>query len=410
MALGQRGSPTGLGNRVVYRSTNLLSLTMEIAREPGHGHSIEVSGDRGKQVTFAVSGRIALDNLEAFDAEVQARLLEMIPATLTVDVAGVDFLDSAGALALIELETQARARSITYELVNLTDKARGIMGLIDPAALTTPPLITERQAGNFLERLGAATLEILNDFKRVSTFLGELLVALTHALFHPHSVRWEDVAFYMKRAGVDGVPIIGLISLLLGLILAFMSSLQLKQFGANIYVPSLLAISIVKELGPIMTAILVAGRSGSAFAAEIGTMMVNEEVDALTTMGFTPVRFLAVPKVLAAIIVVPLLTIYADLFGIIGGVIVGVLGLDLTVYTYLKATQGSLSLSDIIISLIKSGVFALLIAGIGCQRGFEVRGGAEAVGSATTSAVVAAIFLIIVTDSAFALVFQYLRV
>ncbi|MGB8991817.1 MAG: MlaE family lipid ABC transporter permease subunit [Desulfobaccales bacterium] len=383
---------------------------MEHPSVAGRGHTIVVQGDRGQHLTLAISGRLALDNLQAFNSEVQAVLQKMIPAGLTVDLADVHFLDSAGALALIELESEARARSITYELVNLTDKARGIMGLIDPQALTTPPLITERQTGNFLERVGAATLDILNDFKRVLTFLGELLGALTHALFHPHAVRWEDVAFYMKRAGVDGLPIVGLISLLLGLILAFMSSLQLKQFGANIYVASLLAIAIVKELGPIMTAILVAGRSGSAFAAEIGTMMVNEEVDALTTMGFTPVRFLAVPKVLAAMIVVPLLTLYADLFGIIGGVIVGVLGLDLTVYTYLKETQRSLSLLDIITSLIKSGVFAVLIAGIGCQRGFEVRGGAEAVGSATTSAVVAAIFLIIVTDSAFALVFQYLHI
>jgi phospholipid/cholesterol/gamma-HCH transport system permease protein len=159
-----------------------------------------------------------------------------------------------------------------------------------------------------------------------------------------------------------------------------------------------------------MTAILVAGRSGSAFAAEIGTMMVNEEVDALTTMGFNPVRFLAVPKVLAAMIVVPLLTVYADVFGILGGLIVGVVGLDLTVYSYLKETQKSLSMLDIITSLIKSGVFAVLISGIGCQRGFQVRGGAEAVGSATTSAVVAAIFLIVLTDSAFALIFQALHI
>jgi phospholipid/cholesterol/gamma-HCH transport system permease protein len=383
---------------------------MEHPSMPGRGHTIEVRGERGKNLTLAISGRLALDNLHAFDSNVQALLQQMIPAALTVDLAGLDFLDSAGALALIELENQARARSITYELVNPSDKARGIMGLIDPKALTTQPLITDRQTGNFVERVGNETLAILDDFKRVLIFLGELLGALTYALFHPRSVRWDDVLSYMKRAGVDGLPIVGLISLLLGLILAFMSSLQLKQFGANIYVSSLLAIAIVKELGPIMTAILVAGRSGSAFAAEIGTMMVNEEVDALITMGFTPVRFLAVPKVLAAMIVVPLLTIYADLFGILGGVIVGVLGLDLTVYTYMRATQQSLGLLDIITSLIKSGVFAVLIAGIGCQRGFEVRGGAEAVGSATTSAVVAAIFLIIVTDSAFALVFQYLHI
>lgn len=382
---------------------------MENPTVPGRGYAIQVSGDQGRQVTFAVSGRVALDNLHAFTSEVQARFREMIPATLTVDLAGLEYLDSAGALALLELEQEARGRSVTFGLVNLTDKARGIMGLIDPKALTIPPLITDRQAGNILVRLGDTTLKVLNDFKRVLIFLGELLGALIHAVLHPGGVRWDDVAFYMKRAGVDGLPIVGLISLLLGLILAFMSSLQLKQFGANIYVASLLAIAIVKELGPIMTAILVAGRSGSAFAAEIGTMKVNEEVDALTTMGFNPVRFLAVPKVLAAMIVVPLLTIYADLFGILGGMIVGILGLDLTAYTYLKETQRSLTLLDMVTSLIKAGVFAMLIAGIGCQRGFEVRGGAEAVGSATTSAVVAAIFLIIVTDSAFALVFHYLH-
>ena len=382
----------------------------EGGRVPGHDFSLRVSGEQGRQVTFAISGRLALDNLHAFHTLVQARLLEITPATLTVDLAGVDYLDSAGALALLELEGQARSRSITLTFANFSDKARRIMALIDPQALDTPPLITERQTGNFLERLGEETRHLLDDFRQVLIFLGELLGALTHAVLHPRTVRWGDVGFYMKRAGVDGLPIVGLISLLLGLILAFMSSLQLKQFGANIYVASLLAIAIVKELGPIMTAILVAGRSGSAFAAEIGTMMVNEEVDALTTMGFSPVRFLAVPKVLATMIVVPLLTLYADFFGILGGLIVGVMGLDLTAYTYLKETQRSLSLMDIIPSLIKAGVFAMLIAGIGCQRGFEVRGGAEAVGAATTSAVVAAIFLIIVTDSAFALVFQYLHI
>jgi phospholipid/cholesterol/gamma-HCH transport system permease protein len=379
-------------------------------QQPGRGHTITVKGESGQQVTLAISGRVALGNLQDFTSEVQARLHPLTPARLTVDLSGIDYLDSAGALALLELQQESQGRSVAFEFVNLTDKVRGIMGLIDPQALTTPPLITERQTGNILEQLGDETLKLFNDFKQILIFLGELLRALAYAVFHPRAVRWEDVTFYMKRAGVNGLPIVGLIGLLLGLILAFMSSLQLKQFGANIYVASLLAIAIVKELGPIMTAILVAGRSGSAFAAEIGTMMVNEEVDALTTMGFSPVRFLAVPKVLASMIVVPLLTIYADLFGILGGLIVGVLGLDLTVYAYLQETQRSLTLVDIITSLIKAGVFAVLISGIGCQRGFQVRGGAEAVGSATTSAVVAAIFLIIVTDSAFALVFHYLNI
>jgi phospholipid/cholesterol/gamma-HCH transport system permease protein len=157
-----------------------------------------------------------------------------------------------------------------------------------------------------------------------------------------------------------------------------------------------------------MTAIIVAGRSGSAFAAEIGTMKVNEEVDALITMGFDPIRFLAIPKVLAAVLVVPLLTLYSDFFGIAGGLAVGVLGLDLTVNSYLQATMKVITVAAILKSLIKSVFFAALIAGIGCQRGFQVRGGAEEVGSATTSAVVAGIFLIVVTDSAFAILYSYI--
>jgi phospholipid/cholesterol/gamma-HCH transport system permease protein len=172
-------------------------------------------------------------------------------------------------------------------------------------------------------------------------------------------------------------------------------------------VASLVAVAMVRELGPIMTAIIVAGRSGSAFAAEIGTMIVNDEVNALVTMGFDPTRFLAVPKVLAAILVVPILTLYADVFAILGGLIVGITGLDLTVYTYIQQTQQSIRFFDIVSSLIKALVFALLVAGIGCQRGFQVRGGPESVGASTTSAVVSAIFLIIVADSAFAVILHY---
>ena len=214
----------------------------------------------------------------------------------------------------------------------------------------------------------------------------------------------------MKRAGVDGLPIVSLISLLLGLILAFMSSLQLKQFGAGIYVASLVGVAMVRELGPIMTAILVAGRSGSAFAAEIGTMIVNEEVDALAVMGFDTTRFLIVPKVIASMLVVPLLSLYASIFGILGGMIIGVTGLDLSVYTYAKQTMDSIDTFGVVSSLIKAAVFAMIIAGIGCQRGTQVRGGAEAVGAATTSAVVSAIFLIIVCDSAFAIILYYIQV
>jgi phospholipid/cholesterol/gamma-HCH transport system permease protein len=382
---------------------------MKKSNAPGHAFTVNSTGGQGQEIIFSLSGHIALENLDAFDSAVRSRLQGAAPAAVTLDLAAVEYLDSAGALALRQLERDFKAGQVPCSFVNVSPHARSILDLIDCEELARPPLIGKQPSRELFEQVGEASLRVANDLVQVLTFLGELLLALGSCLLHPRSVRWGDVLFYMKRAGADGLPIIGLIGLLLGLIIAFMSSLQLKQFGANIYVASLLAVAMVQELGPIMTAILVAGRSGSAFAAEIGTMKVNEEVDALVTMGFNPVKFLAVPKVLAALVVVPLLTIYAILFGLLGGMIIGVLGLDLTVYSYVAETHRSLELFDLIATLVKSAVFALLVAGIGCQRGFQVRGGAEAVGSATTSAVVAGIFLIIVTDSAFALVLHYIR-
>ncbi len=211
----------------------------------------------------------------------------------------------------------------------------------------------------------------------------------------------------MKKVGVDALPIVGLISFLLGLIMAFMSSVQLQQFGANIYVASLVSLAMVRELGPIMTAIIVAGRSGSAFAAEIGTMKISDEVDALFTMGFDPTRFLVVPKILASVITVPILTLFSDLFAITGGLVVGVFMLDLTTNAYMTQTLKTLTLFDIFWGFLKAAVFALLIAGIGCLRGFQVRGGAAEVGQATTSAVVSSIFLIILADAVFAVILRY---
>jgi phospholipid/cholesterol/gamma-HCH transport system permease protein len=362
-----------------------------------------------RDMILFISGRIAIDELNQFMTEVKSILANKPVQKLEINLGGVTYLDSAGALALFRIEEENVTRSVPVTFHDVTDEIKGILNLLDRKAHQIPPLVPTRKAPNILEQVGEAARLLLNDFYQVVSFIGELLIALIHSVLKPRSVRWNDVLFYMKSAGADGLPIVGLISLLMGLIMAFMSSLQLRQFGANIYVASLVAIAMVKELGPIMTAILVAGRSGSAFAAEIGTMIVNDEVNALKTMGFEPIRFLAVPKVLAAVFVVPILTIYADFFAILGGLVVGVFGLDLTAYTYIQQSRNSIQVFDIVSSLIKSVVFAILIAGIGCQRGFQVRGGAESVGTSTTSAVVSAIFLIIVADSAFAIILHYIK-
>ena len=387
----------------------LFGELMKVPSSKKKEYDLRIEEKEPGDVVLFVSGRIALDDLNNFISDARSILLNKPAKKLMVDIAGVKYLDSAGTLALFQLEEEQTARSASVAFHGVSDELKGILTLLEKKAHHAPLLVPERKQPNILEQMGEAARMLLDDFFEVMSFVGELIVALIGSLRSPRSLRWNDVLYYMKRAGVDGLPIVGLIGLLMGLIMAFMSSLQLKQFGANIYVASLVAIAMVKELGPIMTSILVAGRSGSAFAAEIGTMIVNDEVNALKAMGFEPIRFLAVPKVLATIIVVPILTVYADLSAILGGLVVGVVGLDLTAYSYIQQTREGVAVFDIVSSMVKSAVFAGLIAGIGCQRGFQVREGAESVGTLTTSAVVSAIFLVIVADSAFAIILHYIR-
>ena len=376
---------------------------------PDNGKSFSIEGEKNGDITLFLRGRIGLADFTALFSEIEVFFSEYNPSKLTVDFSHVEYFDSSGALFLVQLENEAAARAVPFTLTNVSAQQKQILSLVDREALRAPSLAPKERSFNIVEELGNATMDSLRDIYEVILFWGELVCEVVYSIRHPGKIRWNDVISYMKKVGVDGLPIVALISFLLGLIMAFMSALQLKQFGANIYVASLVAVAMVRELGPIITAIIVAGRSGSAFAAEIGTMRVNEEVDALITMGFNPTRFLAIPKLFAAMFVVPILTGFSNIFAIMGGLVVGVVGLDLTYYTYIKETMDALKMFDVISGLIKSIVFAAFIAAIGCQRGFKVRGGAEAVGNATTSSVVSAIFLIIVIDSTFAIILHYIR-
>ena len=364
---------------------------------------------KGTDLSLCLSGEFRLQNLTAFTQEIEQHTSEDGLQYMVLDFSGITYIDSVAALAFIQIKKNAASRQIDCSLINLNDEAKGIFSVIHEGALTLPPIKHPARDNHIFIQIGQSSLYIARDFVNFIAFIGELVVAMIYTIRHPKSLRVKDIFFYMRRAGVDGLPIVGLIGLLTGLIIAFMSFLQLKQLGANIYVPALVSFAMLKELGPLMTAILVAGRSGSAYAAEIGTMVVNEEVDALSTMGFDPIRFLAIPKILATVVVVPILTVYAVCFGILGGLIIGVTSLDLTVSTYITQSITTIKVFDIITSLIKAGVFAALIAAIGCQRGFQVRSGAQDVGKFTTSAVVTAIFLIVVADSVFAIMFYYMK-
>jgi phospholipid/cholesterol/gamma-HCH transport system permease protein len=370
---------------------------------------------RGVDVSYDEKGVTTLHFIGRMDAGTAPSLIKMVkslltknpPADLTIDLAQVTFLDDFGALVLVEIKNLLPAGNGQLKLTHAGQKVKDVLAILNIDALAAPSSYTKKRSPNLFTRLGSAAFRQASDLKFAFSFIGAVCFAFFHVVRHPSALRADDTLNSMEKTGVDALPIVGLISFLLGLIMAFMSSVQLRQFGANIYVASLVSLAMVRELGPIMTAIIVAGRSGSAFAAEIGTMKISEEVDALFTMGFDPVRFLVVPKIVATVITVPFLTLFSDLSAILGGLVVGVFMLDLTANAYISQTIKTLSLFDVFWGLMKSGFFALLITMVGCLRGFQVKGGAAAVGQATTSAVVTGIFMIIFLDSILAVILRY---
>jgi phospholipid/cholesterol/gamma-HCH transport system permease protein len=367
----------------------------------------ELVSERGGDgmVTVAIRGRIEIANAE----QILGELLPLLGGATTVrlNLAAVDYFDSGGGAVLIGLRQRLARRGGRLQLIGSTPAIDGFLSLVDQEALLQPPAVAAPQPGSLLARLGGATLKGLADFRELVTFTGELIFGLLAGARHPRRMRWRETWLYMERTGLDALPIVALISFLIGLITAFQAAVQLTQFGADIYVANLVSLSIVRELGPLMTAIIAAGRSGAAFAAEIGTMKVSEEVDALTTMGLDRTRFLVTPKVVALLCMLPCLTLFSDLVGVLGGLTVAVFGLGLPAQVFLRQTRLATTTWDVYSGLVKSVAFAILIAGVGCLRGFQARGGAESVGRITTSAIVAGIFLIICADAVFTVLFHY---
>ncbi|MDA8165022.1 MAG: MlaE family lipid ABC transporter permease subunit [Desulfobacteraceae bacterium] len=352
-------------------------------------------------------GSLDVASCPSFIRDLGRRIDRERPGSLAIDLGGITHLDEFGVAVLAGLKKKIAEQQGAFALRNVSDPNRDVLSFNKFDQLGQLTITPREPEPNLLVRFGEATLRFWEDQKFALTFLGSTLFSVLRVLRHPRSLRWPDTLFYMHRAGVDAVPIIALLSLLLGMIMAFMSSVQLQQFGASIYVASLVSLAMTRELGPMITAIIVAGRSSSAFAAEIGSMKVSEEVDALTVMGFDPHAFLVLPKLLATLLVVPFLTLFSDIFAILGGLIVGVGVLNLTYHGYIDMTYQTLTLFDVYWGISKSAVFALLISWAGCLRGFQARGGATAVGQAATSAVVTSIFIIILTDSAFAVLLTY---
>ena len=356
--------------------------------------------------TLAVTGRLDATTLPYLWDAARHAAADAPGRLLVIDAAGVEYCDGAGAALFVDLLRQPREGKV--EVANLDPTYAALLKQFDPALLAHD-LDPEAKRRPAVEEIGFAAYGVWRDIRTQVEFIGETCSAMAFAARNPRSVRWKEVFRICEQVGADALPIVALISVLLGMILAFQSAVPMKRFGAEIFVADLIGLSMLRELGPLMTAILLAGRSGAAFAAEIGTMRVNQEVDALQTMGLSPVRFLVTPRIIAAVLMTPLLVLFSDLVGMVGGALT-MQSFSIPIVTFLKEIDSAVTMTDFLAGFVKSFVFAVLIAGVGCLRGLQTRAGASAVGDAATRAVVTGIILLVVVDGLFAIAYYLLDI
>jgi phospholipid/cholesterol/gamma-HCH transport system permease protein len=356
-------------------------------------------------LVLRLAGRLDAESTGAIWRQALAALGSRGPQHLRVDGDGIRYLDGSGAALLLALRQHQERSGSAFALEGLRPELARLVSLFELRGEPEP----ERPAPGFLESVGRGVLEAGREARGLLAFVGELTAALAWAVLHPASIRWRDALLVAQRAGSEAMGIVALVGFLFGLILSFQSATALERFGAQVFIPDGLGIGLFRELGAVITAILLTGRSGSAFAAEIGTMKVNQEIDALNTMGLDPVRFLVVPRVLAAVAVMPFLILIFDLAALIGGVLIYD-SLGYSPHIFYDRLVASSRLEDFIGGLGKGLVFAALVAAAGCLRGIETRVGASAVGVSTTRAVVSGIVLIVVADGIMAAVLYTLGI
>jgi len=327
---------------------------------------------------------------------------------LIFDCTALAALDTTGAWLLQQTIFSLEQNKQHVTLDGLKPEFYTLLQLVSSSANTAD--VPVRALPNFLARIGKQSWRSMIRLSDMLAFIGETATVLLHSLLQPRRIRWRAILHNLQSAGFEALPIVGLLSFLMGLVISYQGADQLQRFGANIFIVDLVGLSMLRELSPLLTAIIVAGRSGSAYAAQIGTMKVTEEIDALRTIGVGPAELLVIPKLLALVIALPLLTVYADAAGLFGGMIMASSKLDVSFTVFLDRLTDAVSLSSFLTGIGKAPVFAAIIALVGCHQGFQVSGSADSVGRQTTVSVVHSIFLVILADAIFSFIFNWLKI
>ena len=364
----------------------------------------------GDRLVVAVGGRWTIGEAARLDDDL-GQLSPGAAKSVWIDMGSVERLDTA--VAWILYRTVARLRDAGYaaDFTRARPEQTTLLELVhahDTPVECRPPVEPSIRA--LVEHVGRATFEILEETTMLLSFLGLTVQALGRSIIQPSRIRFTALISHMEKTGLDALPIVGLISFLIGVVLAYQGADQLRRFGAEIFVVNLIGVSILREIGILLTAIIIAGRSGSAFTASIGSMKVREEIDAMRTLGLDPMDVLVMPRLIALVLTLPMLAFFADMMGLLGGCLLAWGALGINPGQFVERLLDAIPMWTFWVGIIKAPVFAFLIAMIGCFEGFQVAGSAESVGQYTTRAVVEAIFLVIVFDAAFSIMFAYLGI
>jgi phospholipid/cholesterol/gamma-HCH transport system permease protein len=321
------------------------------------------------------------------------------------DFSQIDDFDSAGILLLMEYY-ELLSKKNRVKLIGYTQNQKDMYDLLKNSSQEIVP----PKSDGFLENIGKNSLNIYEDLKDFVAFLGQLFSTLFHTLLHPKNIRFKEVVYHIHQSGFNALIIIGLTSFLVGMVIAYQGAVQLAKFGADIFIVDTVGISIARELGPLITAIVIAGRSGSAYTAEIGAMKITEEIAAMRTMGFDPYSFLVLPRIFALMIALPLLIFFSDIMGIFGGMVASGMQLNISFTQFIDRLYEVLEVKHYILGMIKGPVFAFIIAAVGCFRGLQVSDNTESIGLHTTASVVNSIFLVIAFDALFSVIYTKLDI
>jgi phospholipid/cholesterol/gamma-HCH transport system permease protein len=329
-------------------------------------------------------------------------------STLKINGKAITKMDTAGAWLIHSWEKKLTQEGLTIQLDNFSEQHTALLSIVKKRAINEADIPTIKTL-SWVAKIGKNVILMLKGFQEYLAFIGRLTIEALGILFHPKHIRWNALASSIDKTGFKALPIIALLSFMIGVVITYQMGLQLRTYGANIFIVNLLGLSVLREFGPLITAIMVAGRTGSAFTAQLGIMKLNQEIDALDTMGVTSGELLILPRILGLLITLPLLTVWADIFGVFGGMVMSNNMLGISWEDFLLRFQHEIPVRALIIGLGKAPIFALLIASIGCFQGMQVRGSADSVGENTTRSVVLGIFFIIVADAIFSIIFSKLK-